>query len=44
MEGETLVRALFRTRSGVSASFDAVMTDIVFAPEPLWLIHGSEGR
>lgn len=44
MEGETLVRAVFLTRDKkISATFDCNMTDTVFAPEPLWLIQGTEG-
>lgn len=44
MEGESLVRALFRFRSGKTAVFDAMMIDTTFAPDPWWRITGSRGE
>lgn len=44
MEGESLVRSLLRFQSGVTASFDAMMIDTVFAPDPWWRITGSKGE
>ena len=44
MEGESLVRALFRFESGVIAGFDAMMIDAAMAPDPWWRITGSAGE
>jgi len=45
MEGESLVRALFRFRSGKIASFEAAMiSDAVLGPDVLFRITGSEGE
>ena len=44
MQGESLCRALFRHRSGIVASFDAMMIDTVLAPEPWWRITGTKGE
>ncbi len=44
MEGESLVRALMRFRSGVVASFDALLTQAPLAPEVLFRITGSAGE
>ena len=44
MEGESLVRALLRFRSGVVASFDALLTEAPLAPEVLFRITGSRGE
>jgi predicted dehydrogenase len=44
MEGESLVRAIFRFESGKVASFDAIMADTVLAPEPWWRITGTIGE
>jgi predicted dehydrogenase len=44
MQGESLCRALFRHRSGVVASFDAMMIDTVLAPEPWWRVTGTKGE
>ncbi len=44
MEGESLVRALFRFRSGKVAGFDAMMVETVFAPEPWWRVTGTKGE
>jgi predicted dehydrogenase len=44
MEGESLVRALLRFRSGVVAAYDALMLDATLAPEPWWRITGTRGE
>lgn len=44
MEGESLVRALFRFQSGKVATFDALLAETVLAPEPLWRITGTKGE
>jgi UDP-N-acetyl-2-amino-2-deoxyglucuronate dehydrogenase len=44
MEGESLVRALLRFRSGVVASFDALLSGAPLAPELLFRITGSTGE
>ena len=44
MEGESLVRALLRFRSGKVAGFDALMLDTVMGPEPWWRVTGSRGE
>ena len=44
MEGESLVRALFRFRSGTIAAFDAMMIESVLGPDPWWRITGTRGE
>ncbi|HEY8155836.1 MAG TPA: Gfo/Idh/MocA family oxidoreductase [Myxococcota bacterium] len=44
MEGESLVRALLRFRSGRIASFDALLSEAPLAPELLFRITGSAGE
>jgi predicted dehydrogenase len=44
MEGESLVRALLRFRSGVVASFDLLLSDAPFAPQELFRITGTRGE
>lgn len=45
MEGESLVRALFRFRSGQIASFEAAMIrDAVLGPDVLFRITGTQGE
>lgn len=44
MEGESLVRSLLRFRSGVVASFDALLSEAPLSPEPLFRITGSRGE
>ncbi len=44
MEGESLVRALFRFRSGTLASFDAMMVPGPLAPETWWRVTGVKGE
>ena len=44
MEGESLVRALLRFRSGVVAGFDALLTAAPLAPEVLFRVTGTEGE
>ena len=44
MEGESLVRALLRFRSGCVASFDALLCEAPLAPELLFRITGSAGE
>lgn len=44
MEGESLVRALLRFRSGVVATFDALLTDAPIGPDVLFRITGSKGE
>ena len=44
MEGESLVRALFRFQSDKVAGFDAMMVTTVFAPEPWWRVTGTKGE
>jgi UDP-N-acetyl-2-amino-2-deoxyglucuronate dehydrogenase len=45
MEGESLVRALFRFRSGVCATFDAAtIPDAVLGPDVLFRITGTHGE
>ena len=44
MEGESLVRALFRFQSGAVAGFDAMMVATPMAPEPWWRITGTKGE
>lgn len=44
MEGESLVRALVRSRSGITAVFDALLTAAPLAPEALFRITGSGGE
>jgi predicted dehydrogenase len=44
MEGESLVRALFRFRSGKVATFDALLTAAPLGPEVLFRVTGSKGE
>lgn len=44
MEGESLCRALLRFRSGVVASFDAMLSTGAIAPQPLFTVTGSTGE
>ena len=44
MEGESLVRALLRFRSGKLGVFDGMLTEAPRAPEPLFRITGTEGE
>jgi predicted dehydrogenase len=44
MEGESLVRALFRFQSGAVAGFDAMMVATPLGPEPWWRITGTKGE
>ena len=44
MEGESLVRALLRFRSGKIGVFDGMLTDAPRAPEPLFRVTGSDGE
>ena len=44
MQGESLVRALLRFRSGVVASLDGVMKDPPFVPEPMFRLTGTAGE
>ena len=44
MEGESLVRALLRFRSGVVASFDLLLTDAPTAPQDLFRLTGTRGE
>jgi predicted dehydrogenase len=44
MEGESLCRALLRFRSGVVATFDAMLTTGAIANQPLFTITGTNGE
>jgi UDP-N-acetyl-2-amino-2-deoxyglucuronate dehydrogenase len=44
MQGESLVRALLRFRSGVVASLDGIMRDPPFVPEPMFRLTGTKGE
>ena len=44
MEGESLVHALLRFRSGIVATFDALLTDAPLGPDVLFRITGSKGE
>ncbi len=44
MQGESLVRALLRFRSGVVASLDGLLKSPPFAPEPMFRISGRSGE
>ncbi len=44
MQGESLVRALLRFRSGVVASLDGIMKEPPFVPEPMFRITGTCGE
>ncbi|MEE2702871.1 MAG: Gfo/Idh/MocA family oxidoreductase [Myxococcota bacterium] len=44
MEGESLVRALLRFRSGKLGVFDGMLTTAARGPEPLFRVTGSEGE
>lgn len=43
MQGESLVRALLRFRSGVVSSLDGLMKDAPFATEPMFRVSGQTG-
>lgn len=44
MQGESLVRALLRFRSGVPAVLDGLMHDAPFVPEPMFRVTGTTGE
>jgi len=44
MEGDSLVKALFKFESGKFASFEACKTDTFFAPDPRFRILGDRGE
>ena len=44
MEGESLARALFRFRSGKTATFDAMMVETVLGPDAWWRVVGTKGE
>ena len=44
MQGESLVRALLRFRSGVVAVLDGIMKDGLFVAEPMFRITGADGE
>lgn len=44
MQGESLVRALLRFRSGVVATLDGIMREPPFVPEPMFRITGTRGE
>jgi predicted dehydrogenase len=44
MEGESLVRALLRFRSGVVAALDGIMKEPPIVPEPMFRITGERGE
>lgn len=44
MQGESLVRALLRFRSGVPAVLDGLMHDAPFVPEPMFRVTGTRGE
>lgn len=44
MEGESLVRSIFRFQSGKIASFDALVAETIMGPEPWWRVTGTEGE
>lgn len=44
MQGESLVRALLRFRSGLVASLDGLMKDPPFVPEPMFRLTGTTGE
>ena len=44
MQGESLVRALLRFRSGVVAALDGIMKDGPFVPEPMFRVTGTRGE
>jgi UDP-N-acetyl-2-amino-2-deoxyglucuronate dehydrogenase len=44
MQGESLLRALLRFRSGVVAVLDGIMKEGLFVPEPMFRITGSSGE
>ena len=44
MQGESLVRALLRFRSGVVAVLDGIMKDPPFVPEPMFRLTGTRGE
>jgi len=44
MQGESLVKALFKFKSGICASFEAIKADTFFSPDPWWRILGEKGE
>jgi len=44
MQGESLVRALLRFRSGVVSSLDGLMKEPPFVPEPMFRLTGTAGE
>ena len=44
MQGESLVHALLRFRSGKVATFDALMVDATLGPETWWRVTGTRGE
>jgi len=44
MQGESLVRALLRFRTGVVASLDGIMKEPPFVPEPMFRLTGTRGE
>jgi UDP-N-acetyl-2-amino-2-deoxyglucuronate dehydrogenase len=44
MQGESLVHALLRFRSGKVATFDALMADTTLGPENWWRVTGTQGE
>ncbi len=44
MQGESLARALLRFRGGITAAFDAIYLDSVFAPDDMWRVTGTTGE
>ena len=44
MQGESLMRALLRFRSGVIAVLDGIMNDGPFVPEPMFRLTGARGE
>jgi len=44
MEGESLVKAIFKFQSGKFATFEAILADTCFAPDPKFKITGSKGE
>ena len=44
MQGESLVRALLRFRSGVVAALDGIMKSAPFVPEPMFRLTGRKGE
>lgn len=44
MEGESLVRSLFRFQSGKVATFDALLAETILAPGPFWRLTSTKGE